>query len=175
MVSDENHTKDYSGNQSCATVHEAIFRFLRFIWVNANHDNINAFAAVAVAVFTFTLWRSTLKLWEAGEKQIAVANVGIEVARRTYITEHRTWVKVIPTEIGPVTFDSDRIIVNITGEAENIGGSPAVAVNLRCKPYRGRGFLVTSNVVKSLIDEEKAIAGSKNISKARDLVILQGF
>jgi hypothetical protein len=27
-----------------------------------------------VAVFTFTLWQSTLKLWETGEKQIAVAD-----------------------------------------------------------------------------------------------------
>ena len=48
LISDENSAKDYSGNQSCATVHEAVFRFVRFIWVNANHDNINAFAAVAI-------------------------------------------------------------------------------------------------------------------------------
>jgi hypothetical protein len=69
LVSEEDHPKNNSGNQTCATVHEPVFRLLRFIWVHADRDNINAFAAVAVAIFTFTLWRSTLKLWEAGEKQ----------------------------------------------------------------------------------------------------------
>lgn len=83
LVSDEDHAKDYSGNQPCATMHEAVLRFLRFIWVNANHDNINAFAAVAVAVFTFTLWRSTLKLWETGEKQIAVADKAANAAKQS--------------------------------------------------------------------------------------------
>ncbi|MGA7386290.1 MAG: hypothetical protein WBW81_16820 [Methylocella sp.] len=158
LISDENDAKDYSGNQTCAPVHEAIFRFSKFIWVNANHDNISAFAAIAVAVFTFTLWRSTLKLWETGKKQIAVANAGIKIAKNAYVAEHRTWLKIYPTEIGPVTFDGDRIRVNITVEAKNIGGSPAVAVNLCCKPYRGRGFVVLGNAVESLIAEEKAFA-----------------
>ena len=85
LISDENSAKDYSGNQSCATVHEAVFRFVRFIWVNANHDNINAFAAVAIAVFTFTLWRSTLKLWEAGEKQIIVASKAADAAKKSAV------------------------------------------------------------------------------------------
>jgi hypothetical protein len=89
LVSDENHAKDYSGNQTCATVHEAVFRFLRFIWVHADRDNINAFAAVAVAVFTFTLWRSTLKLWEVGEKQITVAKESADAATRAVETNEK--------------------------------------------------------------------------------------
>src|ERR1700730_510310 len=83
LVSNENHAKDYPGNQTCATMHEAVFRFSKFIWVNANHDNISAFAAVAVAVFTFTLWQSTLKLWETGEKQIAVAKEAADAAKQS--------------------------------------------------------------------------------------------
>ena len=81
LVSEENNPKNYSSNQTCAPVHEAVIRFLRFIWAYADRDNINAFAAVAVAVFTFTLWRSTLKLWEAGEKQIAVAKQSADAAK----------------------------------------------------------------------------------------------
>jgi hypothetical protein len=83
LVSDEDNTKDYSGNQPCAPMHEAIFRLLKFLWAKASPEYINAFAAVAVAVFTFTLWRSTLKLWKAGEKQIAAANDAALAANRS--------------------------------------------------------------------------------------------
>lgn len=32
-----------------------------------------AFASIAIALFTFTLWRSTDRLWKAGESQIDIA------------------------------------------------------------------------------------------------------
>lgn len=35
---------------------------------------VTAFAGVAVAFFTLTLWRSTRKLWKSGEKQYAASN-----------------------------------------------------------------------------------------------------
>jgi hypothetical protein len=35
------------------------------------HDVINALATILVAVFTFTLWRSTSKLWDASERQLS--------------------------------------------------------------------------------------------------------
>ncbi|MGO9006429.1 MAG: hypothetical protein ACLQIQ_17315 [Beijerinckiaceae bacterium] len=78
LISNENYGKVYSGNQACATLHEAVFRFLRFIWDHADRDNINAFAAVAVAVFTFTLWRSTKDLWKAGKE-------ALETTERAYV------------------------------------------------------------------------------------------
>jgi hypothetical protein len=133
LVSDENNAKDYSGNQSCATVHEAIFRFLRFIWVNANHDNINAFAAVAVAVFTFTLWRSTLKLWETGEKQIAIAKVSADAAiesnklsRDLSVAENRPWlsVNIIIGHRG-LYFDENGANLDLVFIVKNTGKTPA--------------------------------------------------
>ena len=45
----------------------ALFKNLTFI--DAYHDTINAFAALLVAIFTFTLWRSTDKLWRASKTQ----------------------------------------------------------------------------------------------------------
>jgi hypothetical protein len=110
------------------------------------------------ALFTVILGISTIALWWSTKAAIKVASDGVEVARKTYVAEHRTWLKVYPTEIGPVTFDGDRIRVNITIEAENIGSSPAIAVNLDCKPYRGRGFVVSGSACKNLIAEKKAFA-----------------
>ena len=37
-------------------------------------------SGIAVAVFTFTLWRSTLLLWQAGEKQITAAQTAANAA-----------------------------------------------------------------------------------------------
>lgn len=44
-----------------------VFKNLRFI--ERNHDTLNAISTLAVAIFTFTLWASTQKLWLAGENQ----------------------------------------------------------------------------------------------------------
>lgn len=38
------------------------------------HDAVIAAGTVFIAIFTFTLWRSTNRLWEAGEKQIRVSD-----------------------------------------------------------------------------------------------------
>jgi hypothetical protein len=42
-------------------------------WADNNREAINAFSTVMIAMFTFTLWLSTHRLWKAGESQIAVA------------------------------------------------------------------------------------------------------
>jgi hypothetical protein len=41
-----------------------------FEWVDRRHDFINATATVFIALFTIALWRSTDKLWSAGERQL---------------------------------------------------------------------------------------------------------
>jgi hypothetical protein len=68
LISEEASAEDYSGNYACASMHEAIFRFARYIWDSASHDNIIAFGTILIAVFTYVLYRSTDKLWTAGEK-----------------------------------------------------------------------------------------------------------
>jgi hypothetical protein len=68
LVSEEAGAENYSGDYACAAMHEAAFRFARFIWENAGHDNVVAFGSIAVSVFTYTLWRSNNRLWETGEK-----------------------------------------------------------------------------------------------------------
>jgi hypothetical protein len=41
-------------------------------WIDAKHDFVTAAATLIVALFTFTLWRATDKLWRAGEDQMAL-------------------------------------------------------------------------------------------------------
>ncbi len=83
LISEEARAENYSGNYACASMHEAIFRFFRYVWDHASHDNIIAFGTVMIALFTFVLYRSTEKLWIAGEKQIKVARDAADAAKRS--------------------------------------------------------------------------------------------
>lgn len=150
LVSDENNAKGYSGNQSCAAVQEAIFRFLRFIWVNANHDNINAFAAIAVAVFTFTLWRSTVKLWETGEKQIAVAESANSLNREISVASRRAWISIEDVKlIHPTKFMEDGIVFRVQVVTKNLGQTPATSVWIDFESY------FSENISEKFTDAER--------------------
>jgi|SRR5689334_13171675 len=63
VVSQYQNRSDSSGYQTCAPFHEGVVRFLSFIWNSATHDNIIAFGTMMIALFTWTLWRSTQRLW----------------------------------------------------------------------------------------------------------------
>jgi hypothetical protein len=68
LVASEYQNASYqAGNGTCATLHEGVMRFLAFIWGYVTHDNVSAAAAVVVAIFTLTLWRSTRLLWLSSE------------------------------------------------------------------------------------------------------------
>ena len=87
LISEEAKTENYSGDYSCAPMHEAIFRLLRGIWDNASHDNVIAFGTILIGVFTYVLYRSTNKLWEAGEKQF-------RLARAEFLSTHRPKIRI---------------------------------------------------------------------------------
>jgi hypothetical protein len=82
LISDYQPTYNHTENQSCATFFEGVVRFLRFLWESADHDNVIAFGTIMVAVFTFTLWQSTKRLWEASERQL-------DAISEEFITSHR--------------------------------------------------------------------------------------
>jgi len=97
LINEEANTENYSGDYACASMHEAIFRFAKCIYANASHDNIAALGSVAVAVFTYTLWRSTHNLWETtresviATKQAAEALPSIERAYVFITPELEAW------------------------------------------------------------------------------------
>lgn len=43
---------------------------IAFEWVDRRHDFVTAAATLVIAFFTFTLWRATDKMWDAGERQL---------------------------------------------------------------------------------------------------------
>jgi hypothetical protein len=72
LISEEARSENYTGNYACASMHEAIFRFVQYVWRHAGHDNIIAFGTILIAVFTYVLYRSTDKLWAAAQEQARI-------------------------------------------------------------------------------------------------------
>jgi hypothetical protein len=126
LISEEASTENYSGDYACSSMHEATFRLVRCIWDNASHDNVVAFGTILIAVFTYVLYRSTSKLWEAGEKQFKLArDEFISTHRPKLIVRQFVLAKPVPGEVIKVEFS----IVNI-GATEAIWRYIAVEVAL---------------------------------------------
>lgn len=104
-----------------------IFGFLE------SHDAF--FVAVGtgfIAVFTFTLWRSTNKMWEAGEKQIAIAREAANaaasanlIAKEAFLLSERPYLLLQITNV-----DNIRLAIQGPPRIEysllNCGKSPAI-------------------------------------------------
>ena len=98
---------------------------------------------------TLDLNRSTLKL--------AIENN--EIARDTYVNEHRPLLKVSPIEVGPITFDGNRIRVRTVLEAENCGSHTAINVQMNCQSYvSNTNMIVGESGLKSLLEMTQAFA-----------------
>jgi hypothetical protein len=65
-----------AGGQTCATFSEGVIRFVAFLWAHADPNAITAVAAIIIAIFTWTLWRSSEKSWSANQ-------VAAEAAKRS--------------------------------------------------------------------------------------------
>ena len=66
-------------------MHEGAIRLVRSLWDNASHDNVIAFGTILIAIFTYVLYRSTDKLWEAGERQLKHLESTAERQLRAYV------------------------------------------------------------------------------------------
>lgn len=60
-------------------------------WANAYGIAISALATIAIAAFTYTLKRSTDRLWDAGEKQAKLVRKSLRLSRRLHAEEQRPW------------------------------------------------------------------------------------
>ena len=153
LISEEANTENYSGNYACASMHEAIFRLIRYVWDSASHDNVIAFGTILIALFTFVLYRSTTKLWLAGEKQIEIATKAANFAEDALITSERPWIKVTAHPCGPLTYDQDKAPrINFLFRLENVGKTPAKNVGLHVKVLPGMGNLNIRTEQKAFAD-----------------------
>lgn len=130
-------------------------------WEKATTDPV-AFFTFWLVLSTIGLGVSTVLLWRAGEKQFRHARrsaitqardmqASVEIARRSYISQHRTWLKVYPVEIGPINVTDGKIRISILIEAENAGNFPAFDVQIGCTPYRARGTVVGKTGIQRLL------------------------
>ncbi|WP_140688312.1 hypothetical protein [Mesorhizobium sp. B2-6-2] len=110
-----------------------------------------AFFTFVLCVFTGLLWRSTNKLWLAGEKQMKLiqdnaalqsadmqasikvaedaakaANRSAEVAERTMVLNDRPWVGVELQILRPLVFTADDCSIKLDVTITNHGRSPAI-------------------------------------------------
>jgi hypothetical protein len=113
------------------------------------------YATLAVAIATIFLVVATAGLAVFGFVQSRDTKTSIEIARKAYVAEHRTWLKVYPASVGSIAFIDGGIQVSITIVAENIGNRPAIDVDLSCEPFRGRGFVIGGKQIENFIEFER--------------------
>jgi hypothetical protein len=120
LISEEANTENYSGDYACAPMHEAIFRFVRYVWDSASHDNIIAFGTILIALFTYILYRSTNKLWDAGERQLRHLEDTAQRQLRAYIIA-----KVDDVDVEQINGSEGEAMVSVKIAIKNTGQTPA--------------------------------------------------
>jgi len=125
-----------SAQAACVTFFEGIVQFLGFLWDHADAHAVTAFAAILIAIFTWTLWRSSEKMWSVtrvaanAAKQSADALVAAEQAQLLTIFEASNIPHVLselgrhdhPASAGVTT--GERVSVRYV--FKNYGKSPAI-------------------------------------------------
>jgi hypothetical protein len=136
LISEKNQAKNQAGDdthvRACATLFEDFIRGIRYLWDHADSDALTAVSTLLIAVFTFTLYRSTTRLWEASERQI-------RLARDDFEATHRPWVSV-KISIGPrgIYFDDNGMNLHLIFVCKNGGTTPAISAWVAAEPYLDR-------------------------------------
>lgn len=122
---DQCPAKAKGDSEQCSAEHVISLSFSRAgQFLRDNHDVIIALGTLFIALFTFTLWRSTEKLWDAGERQINLA----EEQHRTTKAIQRAYVTLNernPIRLGNGVSPGDGDFT-ISVVVKNWGATPAV-------------------------------------------------
>ncbi|BAM91093.1 hypothetical protein S58_51140 [Bradyrhizobium oligotrophicum S58] len=122
-----------TGAKDCASYNMLSYAFHKIgTTLDALNGAITAIATAFIAWFTLSLRQSTDKLWEAGERQIAIANVSAETAQRAAVTAERALTVVerafiMISDISIVTISQYHTIIvhRINVNVLNSGRTPA--------------------------------------------------
>lgn len=128
-------------------------------WIDRNHDFVIAASGLAVAVFTLTLWLSTLGLFKMARRQDVAMRRSLRIARRTaaaatsaaktaedaLLIPQRAYLCVVRQTTEPI-LNSDGVAVEwkFAIEVQNTGNTPAV---------RADGGIVLQEVLRGAGDE----------------------
>ncbi|SHH01182.1 hypothetical protein [Bradyrhizobium erythrophlei] len=145
-----------TGEEACPS-----YRFAPFLVIqigkalDALSVAITALATIAIAWFTWSLRRSTDRLWDAGERQLKLlaetsaaqsrdmqhsikaaidsakaANRSAKVAEEALVATDRAWISIKAKVTQPLIFKGDKITIGVDFEMVNVGNSPATHAQL---------------------------------------------
>lgn len=106
-------------------------------------DSLIVLLTGALAIYTRELNRSTLKLWEAGERQIRIARISARAATkanvfntRVFGATQRPWISIIAESVtGGLSVDDVGATVKIKFVLKNSGNLPASGVLVQDRSY----------------------------------------
>jgi hypothetical protein len=119
-----------SEQQSCATFFEGVCNLFWFFWSNATHTNVVAASSALVAIFTWTLWRSTNKLWLAGLRQAEISANSVRalvMAEQPYVFLQITDNGIDVSSDGSIRFATRQLQFQLA----NFGKTPAFLHELK--------------------------------------------
>jgi hypothetical protein len=141
VVSQYQNAKNQTGYETCATLHEGVIRLFWFFSDYITHDNVIAFGTVMIAVFTWTLWRSNVKLW-------SITNKSVDLARDDFNATHRPWISVTYAAITVgLSWAGRNAVVGLDVFVKNTGNSPAQRVSLAATIFP---FLVNDDIPQEI-------------------------
>jgi hypothetical protein len=122
-------------------------------WIDTNGDLLTVAATIAIAFFTFTLWRATSKMMKVAQEQSENMKTSIfiaektadaalkaaEVAEKSLALTDRPWLKISLEIAGPLQFikfgEKTLIRTSVQIEIKNIGHSVATDIRHDCQIY----------------------------------------
>ena len=129
--------------------------------LNDDAGAISAIATIAVAAFTLTLWRSTDKLWRAGERQLKIAQAATDAATR----QAQLMVNI-------------ELPIFVIEEAHTLSGSPRRGIEIKLGNHGRTPAIIVSECLeirasKSLSDVPEYTA-ENTFTQLRDRVVDRG-
>lgn len=97
----------------------------------------------------------------------------VQTMRATALLENRAWLKLSPTEAGPVRFKKDDILFSVKVRAENIGKSPATHVSIAGNLHNAEARRLTKGVIEPLLSDMRH-AAEENQLRFPDPVLMPG-
>jgi len=113
-----------TGQEQCAAYNLALFLLIEIReFLHSIEGVITALATIAVAWFTWTLWRSSEKMW-------IVTKESADTARSSLIASNRAWIRPAISPAGKFRIDKNGISGSVRVEMTNVGNAPASHINI---------------------------------------------
>jgi hypothetical protein len=119
-----------NGVNNCSS-HYVLVSIIRWVLFQLDRHGIliSAIATVFIARFTWTLWRSTEKMWEASQRQIGISDAANKLNREHFILGERPWIKPEIIIAGPLRFERGNASIKLEVKTTNVGKTPAFKVH----------------------------------------------